>query len=178
MLSELVGFDGHVCPKSRRVAACLFTACTLLLSPSPPFFALCRDCPARQSRFCSLAGWLPDREEGLSASQQLEVTTEASLSSWGCGSRASCRRDNGEDSDAQHRQANKPNSRQAFRYNTKASAAAALPEAEGKKTTATTKGGGKSLSQNHFVLQTIAVHLTLFFSLAAFTARVVKGPSG
>lgn len=79
-----------------------------------------------------------------------------------------CRRDNGEDSDAQHRQANKPNSRQALRYNTKASAAAALPEAEGKKTTDTTREGKKKKvpqSQNHFVLQIIAVQLTLFFSL-------------
>lgn len=88
-----------------------------------------------------LAGRLASRPRRrfVYASQQLEVTTEASLSSWACGSRASRRRDHGEDSDAQHRQANKPNPRQAFRYNTKASAAAALPEAEGKKTTATTK---------------------------------------
>lgn len=75
-----------------------------------------------------------------------------------------CRRDNGEDSDAHHRQANKPNSRQALRYNTKASAAAALPEAEGKKTTDATREGKKKVpqSQNHFVLQIIAVQLTLF----------------
>lgn len=85
-----------------------------------------------------LAGWLPDREQGLSASQQLEVTPKLP-SSCGSGSRASCRRDNGEDSGAQHREANKPNSRQALRYNTKASAAAALPEAEGKETTDMTR---------------------------------------
>lgn len=55
-------------------------------------------------------------------------------------------RDNGEDSGAQHRQANEPNAGQALRYNTKASAAAALPEAEGKKTKRTRQGvgGGKS----------------------------------
>lgn len=55
--------------------------------------------------------------------------------------------DNGEDSGAQHREANKPNPRQALRYNTKASAAAALPEAEGKKTTDTTKGKSPSESE-------------------------------
>lgn len=72
----------------------------------------------------------------------------------------SCRRDNGEDSGSQRREANKPNSRQAFRYNTKASAAAALPEAEGKKTTDTTRGKVPQ-SQNHFVRRIIALDLRL-----------------
>lgn len=82
-------------------------------------------------------------------------------SSCGRGSRASCRRDNGEDSGAQHCEANQPNSRQALRDNTKASAAAALPEAEGKTTKG--EGGEKSplQSHNHFVRcteDTEAVH--------------------
>lgn len=84
----------------------------------------------------------------MSASQQLEVTPKLPSQVVVAALKPPCRRDNGEDSDAQHRQANKPNSRQALRYNTKASAAAALPEAEGKKTTDTTREGKKSPSES------------------------------
>lgn len=122
-----------------------------------------------------LAGWLPDREEGLSASQQLEATGERLppppplLKLVVAALEPPAARDNGEDSGAQHRQANEPNAGQALRYNTKASAAAALPEAEGKKTKRTRQGvgGGESppQSQNHFVCRMVALDLRAFLFL-------------
>lgn len=57
------------------------------------------------------------------------------------------RRDNGEDSDPQRGEADQPDPGQALRDRTEASAAAALPEAEGKKTTDTTRGKSPSESE-------------------------------
>lgn len=115
-----------------------------------------------------LAGWLPDREQGLSDSQQLEENIEASFLSCGRGFRASCRRDNGEDSGAQHREANKPNSRKTFRYITKASAAAALPEAKGKK------------NNEHDTGKVLRVTTILFIGIVALdlSLRVVEETAG
>lgn len=141
--------------------------------------------------FACLAGWLPDREEGLSASQQLEVHRRLSLLSPLLSQVVvglvvapeppsfplPRRRDNGEDSGTQHREANKPNSRQALCYNTKASAAAALPKAEGKNNKR--GGGGKKKSPSEsqpFCYSRIIVLLDLrlffFFFLYVSTLPV------
>ena len=93
------------------------------------------------------------------------------------------RRDNGEASGAQHREANKPNSRQALRGDTKASAAAAaaaaLPEAEGKKTERTRHGREKSpRSHNHFVGRIAAFVMRALFFFPPSAQRVVKGTAG
>lgn len=102
-----------------------------------PVLQRCVD-SVQQGKVGLLTGRLASRPRGRSVGQPAAGgNIEASLSS--CASQVSSRRDNGEDSDAQHGEANKPNTGQALRYHTKASAAAALPEAEGKKTTDTTR---------------------------------------
>lgn len=143
---------------------------SLLASSVPPLPAPRRGGPVRQS---SSARSLAARQAGSPTENKL--CRLANNWRYQPERPSPCRRDNGEDPDAQCRQANNPDPGQAVRDHPEASAAAALPEAQGKRTTA--EGKEKCLSQNHFVLQTIAAHRRLF-SAAAFTARGVRAASG